>query len=103
MALQRTTKKLVETIQHIGSSDIEWIKDTLGQMNSKLKDVETTLIKLNQTVIGDKAYGQIGLIEKVEEHNTYIEKDKEFKSRLIGGGIVVSFIWGIILKFWKIN
>lgn len=103
MALQRTTKKTTETVQQIGSSDIEWIKNTLGQMNLKLKDVDTTLIKLNQTVIGDKTYGQVGLIEKVDEHNTYIEKDKEFKSRLIGGGIVISFIWGMILKFWKIN
>jgi hypothetical protein len=100
MALQRATKKPTETVQ---TSDIEWIKSMLAQVNSKLQDVEVTLVKLNQTVIGDKAYGQIGLIEKVEEHNTYIEKDKEFKSRLVGGGIVLSFIWGMILKFWKIN
>ena len=100
MALQRATKKPTETVQ---TSDIEWIKSMLAQVNSKLQDVEVTLVKLNQTVIGDKAYGQIGLIEKVEEHNAYIEKDKEFKSRLVGGGIVLSFIWGMILKFWKIN
>ena len=102
MALTRATKKPSETVQ-IGSSDLEWIKTTLSQVNSKLQDVEVTLIKLNQTVIGDKTYGQIGLIEKVEEHNVYIERDKQFKSRLVGGGIVLSFIWGMILKFWKIN
>ena len=103
MALSRATTKKPNEIIQIGSSDIEWIKNTLSQVNSKLQDVDVTLIKLNQTVIGDKTYGQIGLIEKVEEHNTYIEKDKEFKSRLVGGGIVLSFIWGMILKFWKIN
>jgi hypothetical protein len=102
MALTRATKKPIETTE-VGLSDIAWIKTTLSQVNSKLQDVEVTLIKLNQTVIGDKTYGQIGLIEKVEEHNTYIEKDKEFKSRLVGGGIVLSVIWGMILKFWKIN
>jgi hypothetical protein len=101
MALSRNTKKQSEPVQ-VGSHDIEWIKSTLVEMSSKLKDVDVTLIKLNQTVVGDKAYGQTGLIEKVEEHNTYIEKDKEFKSRLVGGGIVLSFIWGLILKFWKI-
>ena len=102
MAVQRNTKKTPETVQ-IGSNDIEWIKSTLNQMNLKLNDLDVTMIKLNQTVIGDHAYGQVGLIEKVQEHNEYIEKDKQFKSRLIGGGIVVSFIWGVILKFWRIN
>jgi len=102
MALIRASNKQIETIQ-ISSTDVEWIKSTLSKMNSKLQDLDVTLIKLNQTVIGDKDYGQIGLIQKVDEHNTYIEKDKEFKSRLVGGGIVLSFIWGMILKFWKIN
>lgn len=100
MAVSRA-KKLNEPVQ-VGSNDIEWIKSTLVEMSLKLKDVDLTLIKLNQTVVGDKTYGQMGLIEKVEEHNSYIEKDKEFKSRLVGGGIVLSFIWGLILKFWKI-
>jgi hypothetical protein len=53
-------------------------------------------------VIGDKVYGQTGLVEKVEQHDKYIEKDKEFKSKIIGGGIVVAFLWGIVLKFIKI-
>ena len=71
-------------------------------MNIKIQEVNTSLVKLNQTVIGDKPYGQTGLIEKVEEHNAYIEKDKEFKSRLVGGGLVLSVIWGLVLKFFKI-
>ena len=89
--------------------DIETVDDTittianciLGNMEVK-ESVQDSLIKLNQTVIGDEAYGQVGLIKKVDEHTTYIEKDKEFKSRLVGGGLVLSFIWGLVLKFWKI-
>lgn len=100
MAVVRKPKEEAITVS---SSDIHWIKNALQGMQVKLQEVDSTLSKLNQTVIGDKNYGQTGLIEKVEEHNTYIEKDKEFKSRLIGGGIVVSFIWGMILKFWKVN
>ena len=71
-------------------------------MNIKIQEVNTSLVKLNQTVIGDKTYGQTGLIEKVEEHNAYIEKDKEFKSRLVGGVLVLYVIWGLVLKFFKI-
>ena len=71
-------------------------------MSLKLQELDTNFTKLNQTVIGDKTYGQTGLIQKVEEHTEYIEKDKQFKQRLVGGSLVITFIWGLILKFWKI-
>lgn len=101
MALTRKPSSKKETVQVV-ASDIEWIKQTLSSVSSKIQDLDTNFAKLNQTVIGDKTYGQTGLIEKVDEHNAYIEKDKEFKSRLVGGGLVLSFIWGLVLKFWKI-
>lgn len=101
MALEKPTKKVTETLS-VSSTDIDWIKSTLSQMSLKIQEVDTSLSKLNQTVIGDKIYGQVGLLEKVDTHNAYIEKDKEFKSRLIGGGLVLSFVWGLVLKFWKI-
>lgn len=100
MAIKRTLSK-AESIE-VNLSDIEWIKSTLSNMNLKIQEVDNSLNKLNQTVIGDEIYGQIGLIKKVEEHNTYIENDKQFKSRLIGGGLVITFVWGLILKFFKI-
>jgi len=96
MAVQR--KSTVE----VSVSDIEWIKQTLQSVNLKIQDLDVNFIKLNQTVIGDKAYGQTGLIEKVDAHTEYIEKDKEFKSKLVGGGLVVSFFWALLIKFWKI-
>lgn len=101
MALQRKPTIKKDKIE-VNASDIDWIKENISSMSIKIQDINTSLIKLNQTVIGDKAYGQVGLIEKVDEHNSYIEKDKEFKSRLVGGGLVLSFIWGLVLKFWKI-
>lgn len=100
MAIKRALSK-AETIE-VNLSDIEWIKSTLSSMNLKIQEVDNSLNKLNQTVIGDETYGQIGLIKKVEEHNAYIENDKQFKSKLIGGGLVITFIWGLILKFFKI-
>ena len=101
MALERKTPIKKDRVE-VSASDIEWIKENISSMNLKIQEVNTSLVKLNQTVIGDKTYGQTGLIEKVEEHNAYIEKDKEFKSRLVGGGLVLSVIWGIVLKFFKI-
>jgi hypothetical protein len=101
MALERKTPTRKERIE-VSASDIEWIKENISSMSLKIQEVNISLVKLNQTVIGDKAYGQTGLIEKVEEHSAYIEKDKQFKSKLIGGGVVITFIWGFILKLLKI-
>jgi hypothetical protein len=101
MALQRKSPIKKDRVE-VSASDIEWIKENISSMSLKIQEVNTSLEKLNQTVIGDKTYGQTGLIEKVDEHTAYIEKDKEFKSRLVGGGLVLSFIWGLVLKFWKI-
>lgn len=101
MAVQRKSPIKKDRIE-VGASDIEWIKENISSMSLKIQEVNSSLVKLNQTVIGDKTYGQTGLIEKVDEHTAYIEKDKEFKSRLVGGGLVLSFIWGLVLKFWKI-
>ena len=97
---ERRVTKPKETVQ-VNATDIEWIKSTLSSMSLKLQELDVNFSKLNQTVIGDKTYGQTGLIEKVEEHTAYIEKDKQFKSKLVGGGLVLAFIWGLILKLIK--
>jgi hypothetical protein len=101
MALQRKPAIKKDKVE-VSASDIEWIKENISSMNLKIQEVNLSLVKLNQKVVGDKMYGQTGLIEKVEEHNAYIEKDKQFKSKLIGGGIVITFVWGVILKLLKI-
>jgi hypothetical protein len=100
MALTRKPAVKKHTIE-VSASDIDWIKQNLSSMSLKIQEVNSSLIKLNQTVIGDKTYGQTGLIEKVEEHTAYIENDKQFKSKLVGGGLVLAFIWGLILKLIK--
>jgi hypothetical protein len=84
---------------NISATDIDFIKSTLTSMNAKLQEMELTLDKLNNTVVGDKAYGQIGLVEQVANHEKYIETDRHFKSKVVGGTIVVGFLWTLLLKF----
>jgi hypothetical protein len=75
----------------VSSEDIQWIKDTMLSMNN-------TLNQLNQTIVGNEQYGQKGLIKIVEEHGKFIEEHKSFKAKLIGGGIVISALWSIIMN-----
>jgi len=84
----------------VNAKDIQWIKDTLGKLTEKVESIDKTTTKLNLTIVGDDVYGQVGLIKKVNEHSDYIEKDKAFKSKIIGGGIVLGAIWTLVLKFW---
>jgi hypothetical protein len=83
-------QKKEETTQ-VSSTDIEWIKDTMLSMNN-------TLLQLNQTIVGNEAYGQKGLVKIVEEHGKYIEENKNFKAKLIGAGIVFSAVWSIVMN-----
>lgn len=98
MALQRGKGK--ETIVSVPESDMTFIKDMLTKMNGKLNEMEISLVKLNQTVVGNKEYGQKGLVEQVNEHIKYIEDDKAFKAKLIGGASVIGVLYGILLKYW---
>jgi hypothetical protein len=94
------SRKPKETMISVPESDMTFIKDMLTKMNGKLNEMEISLIKLNQTVIGNKEYGQKGLVEQVNEHRKYIEDDKNFKAKLIGGATVIGVIYGVLLKYW---
>jgi hypothetical protein len=92
-------KKPRETIT-VNAKDITWIKDTLGKLTDKVDAIDKTTTKLNTTIVGDKDYGQIGLITTVKEHTEYIESDRGFKAKLIGGSFVLGALWTVIMKFW---
>jgi hypothetical protein len=84
----------------VKAEDITWIKDILKELSIKVETIDKTTTKLNTTIVGDPAYGQIGLVNQVKEHNDYIELDKSFKSKLIGGSVALGFLWTVLIKFW---
>lgn len=94
------TRKPKEPMISVPESDMTFIKDMLTKMNGKLNEMEISLIKLNQTVIGNKEYGQKGLVEQVNEHRKYIEEDRTYKAKVIGGATVIGIIYGVLLKYW---
>ena len=85
----------------VNAKDITWIKDALSKLKDKVDTIEKTTTKLNTTIVGDPDYGQIGLVSQVKEHTDYIEQDKGFKSKLIGGSIVLGGVWTLLMKFWE--
>ncbi len=78
--------------------DIKYIKKELNRQGVLLE-------RLANAVCGDEDFGQTGLIQQVNENSSYIEKDKTFKNKIMGGITVITTIWGIIvtavIKLWK--
>jgi len=92
------TRKPRETIT-VNAKDITWIKDILKELSGKVETIDKTTTKLNTTIVGDPQYGQVGLVTVVKEHADYIERDKTFKSKLVGGSLVLGTLWTAFISY----
>jgi len=102
MALEKTSVKKATSGKPVSAlnQDITWIKETLLVMSIQQKTTEDTLILLNNSVIGNKSYGQKGMVNRLEDVEEYIVADKGFKSKAIGVGLALGVAWTFVLKFW---
>lgn len=87
-------------------SDLEHIEKLLTEFGDKQKEMDNTLknvcVELNQlkqTVIGNYAYGQVGLVKEINDIKKYVEKDKMFKNKLYGGLTVIGVVWTLVLQY----
>tara|TARA_R100001509_G_scaffold164985_2_gene144547 strand:+ start:1617 stop:1874 length:258 start_codon:yes stop_codon:yes gene_type:complete len=80
-------------------------KEDIVYIKTELKKQGVLLERLANAVCGDEEFGQKGLIEQVNSHSRYIETDKTFKNKIIGGITAITTAWGLIigavLKFWN--
>ena len=80
-------------------------KEDISYIKTEIKKQGVLLERLANAVCGDKEFGQTGLIEQVNEHSRYIENDKTFKNKIVGGITAITTVWGLIItavvKFWK--
>jgi|TARA_R110000803_G_scaffold142394_2_gene208691 hypothetical protein len=80
-------------------------KENITYIKQEIKKQGVLLERLANAVCGDKDFGQTGLIEQVNEHSDYINNDKNYKNKIMGGITAITTIWGLIItavvKFWK--
>jgi hypothetical protein len=88
------------------TNSLDGIKALLQSMSEKqngidemVKGMHNTLTQLNQTVIGNATYGQVGLVSEIAEIKSYVEKDKLLKNKLAGGLVIVGIVWTVILQY----
>ncbi len=75
------------------------INEKQDSMAKQLESIDKDLSLLSQTVIGNKEYGQKGLVEQVDALNKYVENDKIRNAKVVGGIAVIGIFWTLFLKF----
>jgi hypothetical protein len=68
-------------------------------IDEMVKGMHNTLTQLNQTVIGNSTYGQVGLVSEIAQIKEYVEKDKLLKNKLAGGLVIIGIVWTVILQY----
>jgi hypothetical protein len=82
------------------------IKNMLTQISNKqndmdymLREMEKTLTQLNQTVIGNPTYGQVGLVTEINDIKKYVDRDKMLKSKIYGGLAVIGVVTSVVCQY----
>ena len=81
------------------SKEYKELKKEIEDLKQCVKSQEDTLNKILNAVVGDKEFGQAGLVEMVRNHEKWIEKQKYMWAKIWGGVAVGSAVVGSILKF----
>lgn len=69
------------------------------ELKSEIEEIKSSLEEIKKAIIGNPTFGQEGLVDMVKRHENYIERDKRFKNKLIGGTVVFGTLWTAILKW----
>jgi ElaB/YqjD/DUF883 family membrane-anchored ribosome-binding protein len=77
----------------ISLTSVHHLEKQIEEMNKKLD-------KLYFALVGDKEIGQVGIVEKVEKHEKFIEEHKLQDAKVIGITAATSFILGFLIEFW---
>lgn len=103
MASRRTTsidtKPTTTTRENREHMELKLELDELKKLVDKQSE---TLRKIHQAIVGDKEFGQEGLVEMVKKHEDWIQGQKYMWAKIYGGIIVgssaIGYILNVILK-----
>jgi hypothetical protein len=69
------------------------------ELKTEIEEIKVSLEEIRKAIIGNPAFGQEGLVDMVKKHEDYIENDRRFKQKLIGGGVVFGSFWTVLIKW----
>ena len=81
------------------------LKGELDELKKLVDKQSETLRKIHNAIVGDKEFGQEGLVEMVRKHEDWIQGQKYMWAKIYGGIIVgssaIGYILNVILKSIK--
>lgn len=81
------------------SKEYKDLKKELDDLKSEVQKQSETLTKIHQAIVGDREFGQDGLVQMVRKHERWIESQKYLWAKIWGGIAVGSSIIGFALNY----
>lgn len=81
------------------SKEYKDLKKELDDLKSEVQKQSETLTKIHQAIVGDREFGQDGIVQMVRKHEKWIESQKYLWAKIWGGIAVGSSIIGFVLNY----
>jgi len=75
------------------------LKLELDELKKLVDKQSETLRKIHNAIVGDKEFGQEGIVEMVKKHDDWIQSQKYMWAKIYGGIIVGSTAIGYIINY----
>lgn len=81
------------------SKEYTELKKELDELKVSVAEQNVVLKKIHNAIVGDKDFGQDGLVTMVNKHDKWIENQKFMWAKIYGGIIVASGFVSLAIKF----
>ena len=77
------------------------LKAEIDHIKTIVEKQGDTLSKIHNAIVGDKEFGQKGLVQIVRENKNWISSQKYLWAKIYGGIAVGSAVISMVLKYWN--
>ena len=82
------------------SKEYKELKNEIEDLKRCVKSQEETLNKILNAIVGDKEFGQEGIVQMVRKHEKWITSQKFMWAKIWGGIAVGTTLGTFLIKFW---
>ena len=82
------------------SKEYKELKTEIEELRECVEGQGETLKKIHNAIVGDKDFGQEGIVQMVRKHDRWITSQKFMWAKIYGGIAVGSALGTLMVKFW---
>tara|TARA_R100001015_G_C4612860_1_gene168450 strand:- start:299 stop:565 length:267 start_codon:yes stop_codon:yes gene_type:complete len=82
------------------SKEYKELKEEIEDLKKCVNAQGETLKKIHNAIVGDRDFGQDGLVQMVKKHDKWITSQKFMWAKIYGGIAVGSALGTLLVKFW---